>query len=112
MYVYVYMYVYIYVSICLGIQNSEEYCIAYTTQEFIQKIVFLGNNKTIQSILRKDILKFNHRLYENITIIHEWEKMLRYVSEVPRPVPDPKEFKYVQDNINKIMVREHTYIFT
>jgi hypothetical protein len=64
----------------LGIQNTDEYCIAYTTQEFIQKIVFLGNERTIQNSLRRDILKFNHRLYENITIIHEWENMLRYIN--------------------------------
>jgi hypothetical protein len=62
-------------------------CIAYDDETYIAASIEIASNKTLQGMLRQDIMKYKHRLYENKTVIEEWEHMLRYVLTVPRPVP-------------------------
>jgi hypothetical protein len=62
-------------------------CIAYDARSYIAASIEIASNKAVQSALRRDILKNKHRLFENRTVIEEWEHMLKFVLSVPRPVP-------------------------
>lgn len=61
--------------------------VAFILEDYIAGAVAIASNKTLQSDLRRDILSSNHRLYANMSVLQEWERMLHYISSVPRPVP-------------------------
>ena len=53
-------------------------CIAFDPVDFVRKAVAVGADPVAQRALREEILRHNHRLYGNATVVREWEKMLRY----------------------------------
>ena len=69
----------------MGIECSL--CIAYDEETYIASSIEIASNQTLQRTLRGEILQHKVRLYENKTVIEEWEHMLRYVMSIPRPVP-------------------------
>lgn len=55
--------------------------------DYISGAIAIASNASLQYSLRVDILRYNKRLYNNHSIITEWEKMLEYVVSTPRPTP-------------------------
>lgn len=71
--------------ITMGI-NNKDCCIAHTIKEYIKMALYIATNLKAQTLLRNEILKNNHKLYENKDVIDEWNKMLLFISSTPRPI--------------------------
>jgi hypothetical protein len=57
------------------------------TEAYVASILEVAQNQTLNRILRKEILETKARLYNNRSVVLEWENMLQYVHQAPRPVP-------------------------
>jgi hypothetical protein len=62
-------------------------CVDRVSAEYIHGAVAIASNSTLRQHLRADILRSNSRLYNNQSVIAEWEEMLKYIVSVPRPTP-------------------------
>ena len=67
-------------------------CITYNAHSYVASSVEIATNKSLHGILRGKILKNKRKLFENRSVIHEWEKMLDYVMSKPRPIPFKETF--------------------
>ena len=55
--------------------------------DYINLILTVASNQTLNLQIRQQILQFNSNLYYNETVIREWEIMLLLIQKSPRPVP-------------------------
>ena len=62
-------------------------CITYDHASYVSSSIEIASNKTLQASLRRDILENKNCLFENSTVIKEWERMLKYILDIPRPLP-------------------------
>lgn len=47
----------------------------------------MAQNHTFNHVIRSQILQSKSRLYRNQSVLQEWEDMLHYIHNSPRPVP-------------------------
>lgn len=62
-------------------------CMATSIADFVHKATYLGLNQTARSLLRKEILSKSFRLYNNESVIEEWEKVIKIIHTLPVPIP-------------------------
>lgn len=68
----------------MGIADSVP-CIVETEADYIETAISLGTNSSARKALREKILMNNFRLFENHSVIEEWNRLLVFVSMMPRP---------------------------
>ena len=66
-----------YAAMGVGGGGGGACCIAFDAVDFVHKAVAVGGDRAAQRVLRAEILRHNHRLYGNASVVREWEKMLR-----------------------------------
>lgn len=77
----------------MGIDFNDKCCVSYNSTEYINMAVAIATNQSLLADVRAKILEHNSRLYENHTVIDEWQQMLKYVHNHPRPVPKYHTYK-------------------
>lgn len=55
--------------------------------DYITLAVTIAMNRKLHSSIQELIGENSYRLFENATVIEEWEKMLMYIHRTPRPQP-------------------------
>ena len=73
--------------VTMGITLNDRCCVAYDRAEYVQMALFIGRNHTHRDALRQDILRKKHLIYENKSVLDEWEKLLLFVHAASRPEP-------------------------
>lgn len=77
--------------------NTDDCCVTNKLSKYIAMARLIANNKTLQYRIKRSILSYSWRLYENQTTIDEWNRMLLYVANNPRPVPQLVSFKSLKE---------------
>ena len=68
----------------LGINASC--CVAYTLDEYVDKLVRFGTDQRHRNVVSQDILQnIQGRLFENRNVVNDWIEFLHYVSRNKRP---------------------------
>jgi hypothetical protein len=67
--------------------NATTCCIAANEDQYVAKSYLIASNSTYQDELRKELFLRKNVLYENHSVIGEWERLLTLVVSSPRPEP-------------------------
>jgi len=62
-------------------------CVVDTMDDYITLAVTIAMNRKLHFSIQQLIGENSYRLFENTTVIEEWEKMLLYIHRTPRPQP-------------------------
>ncbi|CAM9831484.1 unnamed protein product [Ectocarpus fasciculatus] len=68
-----------------GVAGGPVSLVTYSEDQFIRSAVAVATDTELNGRSREQILSKNHRLYEQDTVITEWEDFLEGIVSVPRP---------------------------
>jgi tetratricopeptide (TPR) repeat protein len=78
------------------LRNSYGCCVADSLEAYVAMAINLASNHTLNDNIRSMIRRSNYRLYENTSVIEEWNAMLAYVSQASRPQPEALSYSEIK----------------
>ena len=67
--------------------DAQDCCIADNSDQYVEKSIKIAANETYRRNLRTEIFSRKNMLYENSSVLEEWENLLRAIISSPRPIP-------------------------